>query len=415
MKKRETNSHDHNWHSSEFEEDVNIPHHKFHWDPKQLQSEMPYLSERFSSNFETSTALDELRDTVNKIMATGKSILNCDDSVKLGDLLVRCGLHNNEENRRRFRNVLFNPQTLYEDSLGSYVSLVVLGHEALFQKSGDGQLLRDILTNQGILFAIQVDKGSAPMYNSSTASRNEREMIVEGLDDLDKRCLAYRKAGCSATKVTAVFRVGAERPSTRAIQDNVRALARFASVCQAYCLVPIIACELASSGDNDVDKTERAMELILVELMVALADQEVLLEATLVAPNMCTPGRDCTTHASVTAMACASVLTIRRTIPPAVAGIAFLTTGQDLEEGCVNLDAISNVKVCKPWPITSISGEALLNAVMSVWNGHDSSADKARNELMKWAMITSLAVRGVFINVEEESRTESNTETSAQV
>ncbi|RZF38818.1 hypothetical protein LSTR_LSTR000521 [Laodelphax striatellus] len=414
MKNSKIKTLDQNSLNKEYEEDVNIPHYKFHWDPKQLQSEMPYLSERFSINFETEakrTAMIELRDAVTKILAPGKSILNCDESMKLGDKLVRQGLHNNKENRGRLRNLLFDSQTLSEDSLATYISLVILDHEALFQKNSDGDHFRDKLRNQGILFAIQVDKGTAPMFSGS---KSNRETIIQGLDDLDKRCLAYRKAGCDAAKFTAVFKLANEQPSQRAIEDNVRALARFASVCQAYCLVPIIGCELSVSIDSDVDKIQRALELILVELMVALAEQEVSLEATILAPSMCAPGRHSVTNASTTIMACASVSTIRRTVPPAVAGIAFLTTAQELEEGCVNLDAISNVKICKPWPITLISGEALLSSVISVWNGQDSAADKAQNELMKWAMITSLAIRGVFINAEEESHLETTAQAPVQ-
>jgi fructose-bisphosphate aldolase class I len=52
----------------------------------------------------------------------------------------------------------------------------------------------------------------------------------------------------------------------------------------------------------------------------ALSDHHVLLEGTLLKPNMVTPGIACPTPASAQDIAAATVRALQRTVPPAVPG-----------------------------------------------------------------------------------------------
>lgn len=54
----------------------------------------------------------------------------------------------------------------------------------------------------------------------------------------------------------------------------------------------------------------------------ALSDHHVYLEGTLLKPNMVTPGHACPTKYSPEEIAMATVTALRRTVPPAVPGIA---------------------------------------------------------------------------------------------
>ena len=67
------------------------------------------------------------------------------------------------------------------------------------------------------------------------------------MDDLDVRCAKYYQAGARFAKWRAVLHIkdtiGAT-PSKVAIDENAMTLARYASICQANGLVPIVEPEV---------------------------------------------------------------------------------------------------------------------------------------------------------------------------
>ena len=67
------------------------------------------------------------------------------------------------------------------------------------------------------------------------------------MDDLDARCASYYSKGCRFAKWRAVLNIkdaiGAT-PSLVAIDENAQTLARYASICQANGLVPIVEPEV---------------------------------------------------------------------------------------------------------------------------------------------------------------------------
>jgi fructose-bisphosphate aldolase class I len=80
----------------------------------------------------------------------------------------------------------------------------------------------------------------------------------------------------------------------------------------------------------------------------AVNDQHVLLERSLVKPNMVTPGSEASCKASPEEIAKYTVRTLQRTVPPAVPGIVFLSGGQSEEEAMQNLNAINALDTVKP-------------------------------------------------------------------
>ena len=74
---------------------------------------------------------------------------------------------------------------------------------------------------------------------------------------------------------------------------------------------------------------------------------------------MVTGGFSCETKYSPAEVACATVTALQRTVPPAVAGITFLSGGQSEEDASVNLDAINKYPGRKPWALTFSYGRAL--------------------------------------------------------
>ena len=60
---------------------------------------------------------------------------------------------NNEENRRKYRELLFT-----SDGIENYISGVIMFEETLYHKAKDGTQFVDILNKKGIVPGIKVDK-----------------------------------------------------------------------------------------------------------------------------------------------------------------------------------------------------------------------------------------------------------------
>lgn len=69
-------------------------------------------------------------------------------------------------------------------------------------------------------------------------------IFIIGLDDLAQRCAQYKKDGCHFAKWRCVLKIGKNIPSYQAILENANVLARYASICQANRIVPIVEPEV---------------------------------------------------------------------------------------------------------------------------------------------------------------------------
>lgn len=74
----------------------------------------------------------------------------------MGKRLTQISVPNEEENRRKYRQLLF---TAGGANLGSNISGVILFHETFYQKADDGTPFVKILQDKGIIPGIKVDKG----------------------------------------------------------------------------------------------------------------------------------------------------------------------------------------------------------------------------------------------------------------
>lgn len=283
-------------------------------------------------NYPDPALQDELRKIANAIVAPGKGILAADESVgTMGKRLQDIGLENTEENRRKYRQLLFTA----DKSIGDYISGVILFHETLYQKADDGTPFPELLKQRGIIPGIKVDTGVVPLMGS------EDECTTQGLDDLAKRCAQYKKDGCHFAKWRCVLKINTNTPSYQAILENANVLARYASICQQNRIVPIVEPEVLPDGTHDLDRAQKVTESVLAFVYKALADHHVFLEGTLLKPNMVTAGQSHAVKFSPEDIARATVTALSRTVPPAVPGITFLSGGQSEEEASVNLDAIN--------------------------------------------------------------------------
>jgi len=331
----------------------------------------------------------ELKRVAESIVAPGKGILAADESTgTIGKRFANIDVENTEENRRLYRQLLFTG----DKALGDYLGGVILFHETLYQKADDGSLLVDKIKQLGVNPGIKLDKGIVPL------SGTNGEGTTQGLDGLAERVQQYKKDGCTFAKWRCVIKINTANglPTDVAVQENAQVLARYASICQANGLVPIVEPEILIDGDHNLATSARVTERVLACVYKTLVDHHVYLEGTLLKPNMVTPGQSCPARATAEEIAVATVTALRRTVPAAVPGITFLSGGQSELEATKNLDAMNKVDLLRPWAVSFSYGRALQASVLKVWQGKNENVAEAQKVLLHRANCNSLATKGQY-------------------
>ncbi|ASU78762.1 fructose-bisphosphate aldolase class I [Actinopolyspora erythraea] len=328
---------------------------------------------------------DDMRLIAQQMVAPGKGILAADESTgTMEKRLHAVGLDSTAEVRRQYRELIVSTP-----DLGSSVSGVILFDETVRQDSSSGVPLRKIAEQNGVLPGIKVDKGAKPLAGT------DGEKITEGLDGLRDRLAEYAQLGMKFTKWRAVLDIGAGRPSDYAIHANAHALARYAALSQEAGLVPMVEPEVLMDGDHSLAAAEEATTRALRRVFAELAAQHVELESMVLKPNMVVAGKDHGTQPSPTEVAEATVRTLKRTVPAAVPGIAFLSGGQGDEEATVNLNAINQLGPL-PWQVTFSFGRGLLAPALQEWVGRDEKFDSAQQVLAHRAKLNGAACEGRY-------------------
>uniref|UniRef100_A0A3P9JE61 Fructose-bisphosphate aldolase n=2 Tax=Oryzias TaxID=8089 RepID=A0A3P9JE61_ORYLA len=329
----------------------------------------------------------DLRETALRIVSPGKGILAADESVgSMAKRLAQVGVENTEENRRQFRQILFSA----DDRINSCIGGVIFFHETLYQHSDSGVSFVKMIRDRGIMIGVKVDKGVVPLPGTCG------ETTTQGLDGLSERCAQYKKDGAVFAKWRCVLKISEANPSKLAITENANVLARYSSICQQHGIVPVIEPEILPDGDHDLKRCQYVTEKVLTAVYKAMSDHHVYLEGTLLKPNMVTAGHSCPTKYTPEEVAMATVTAMRRTVPPAVAGIAFLSGGQSEEEASVHLNAINNCPLPKPWILTFSFGRALQASALRAWRGHQENQKAATEQFIKRAEANSLACQGKY-------------------
>lgn len=340
-------------------------------------------------NYPPPALQEELKKIANAIVAPGKGILAADESVAtIGKRFNDINTENTEENRRLYRQLLFSSDA----SMSNYISGVILFHETLYQKADDGTPLVKLIQDKGIIPGIKVDKGTVNLFGAE-----DGESTTQGLDDLDKRCAQYKKDGCQFAKWRSVLKIGKNTPSYQAMLENANVLARYASICQANGLVPIVEPEVLPDGDHDLDRAQKVTETVLAFVYKALNDHHVYLEGTLLKPNMVTAGQSCPIKYTPEQVALATVTTLQRTLPVAVPGVTFLSGGQSEEDASVHLNAMNQVAGKRPWALTFSYGRALQASALKAWGGKPENTKAGQKEFLDRAKAHSEASVGKYI------------------
>jgi fructose-bisphosphate aldolase class I len=332
----------------------------------------------------------ELAATAKAIAAPGKGILAADESGgTIGKRFESIGVENTQENRRIYRELLFTTPGINES-----ISGCILFEETLFDVAMDGTTkLVDLLLKQGIIPGIKVDKGVVPLPGTNG------ETVTQGMDDLGARCAKYYAAGARFAKWRAVLNINdasGATPSPLSIKQNAETLARYAVICQMNGLVPIFEPDVLMDGTNTIEQAQAVTEKVIAACYKELSDQNAYLEGTLLKPNMVRSGEASDKKATPAQIALATVTCLRRTVPPAVPGVTFLSGGMSEEEATVVLNEMNKLEGVKPWALTFSYGRALQKSVLHVWKGKAENVVAAQKELTLRAAANGQAALGTY-------------------
>jgi fructose-bisphosphate aldolase, class I len=328
--------------------------------------------------------LTDLNKVALAMVTPGKGILAADEST--GTIKKRFDaikVESTEDNRRDYREMLFRST----EAVSKYISGVILYDETIWQHAKDGTPLIDLIAQSGAIAGIKVDEGTQALPACPG------ELVTVGLDKLAERLKKYYERGARFAKWRAVIDIGASIPTMTAICVNAHALARYAALCQAAQIVPIVEPEVLMDGDHDIDRCYEVTQRVLNQTFQELRNQRVELEGMVLKPNMAVAGKTFPRQASVEEVAEKTVRLLKACVPAAVPGIAFLSGGQTDEQATAHLNAMNRLGPL-PWRLTFSYGRALQAAPQKAWSGKAENLVAGQRAFTHRARMNGLASKG---------------------
>ncbi len=302
-------------------------------------------------------SIEQLAETAQAMVAAGKGIIAIDESnATIKKRFDGVGVECTEENRRAYREML-----LSTPKLGEHISGAILFDETLRQSTKAGVPFTKLMTDNGIIPGIKVDKGTHALAGFPG------EVVTEGLDGLRARLEEYYKLGARFAKWRAVINIGETIPSGTCIDANAHALARYAALCQEQGLVPMVEPEVIMDGGHDLDECFEVTEVTLRSLFASLYEHNEMLEGTILKASMVLPGTTSSDKASVEDVAAATLQVLKSTVPATLPGIVFLSGGQSDHDATAHLDAMNRMGP-NPWPLSFSYGRAMQSAALKLWS-----------------------------------------------
>jgi len=326
-----------------------------------------------------------LESVAQAMVAKGKGILAADES--MGTIKRRFDsikIESNENNRRAYREMLFATHSVEEA-----ISGVILFDETIRTAASDGTPFPQLLAKKGIIPGIKVDKGPVDIPGFPG------EVVTEGLDGLRVRLKEYKELGAKFAKWRAVITIGDGIPTYTCLQVNAHTLARYAALCQEAEIVPIVEPEVLLDGNHTIERsqevTEKTLEITFTELFL----QRVRLEGMILKPSMVVSGKDNPRQAGVEEVAERTIQCLKRTVPAAVPGIAFLSGGQSAVSATEHLNAMNKLGP-HPWQVSFSYARALQDPALKAWKGEAGNVATAQRIFYHRAKMNSAARSGSY-------------------
>ena len=327
-------------------------------------------------------SLNSLEEIASYIVSEGKGILAADESnPTCGKRFDSIGVESTEDNRRDYREMLFRSSGM-DGNIGG----VILFDETIRQDAKDGTPLVDIISNQGALPGIKVDKGLQPIGDTE-------ETVTVGLDGLDERLKEYASMGAKFTKWRAVIKIGNNMPTDECIDANMKALADYAKLVQDNGMVPMVEPEVLMDGSHSIDDCYSATDRSLKSLFRHLEECGVNIKGTILKPNMVTSGSTASEQAGIEEVSKKTLDCLMANVPSDLPGITFLSGGQSDILATAHLDAMNKIGGFS-WKVSFSYGRALQAAALKAWMGKPENMFISQDALSHRAKMNKLASLG---------------------
>lgn len=303
-----------------------------------------------------------MQETVQKLLSPGKGILAADESTKTIDKrFVALGIESTPETHKSYRTMLFETP-----GIESYISGVILFDETIRQG------LHKILEEKGIIPGVKVDEGLEPFNGTE-------EQVTKGLDTLKERLSEYASLGMKFSKWRGVFKINDKYPSDAFFEENLGRMAKYAKASQEANIVPIVEPEILLEGNHTTTRCSETIDETLTILFKKLSEEGVDIKNLLVKTSMALPGPLSGVRALPLEVANSTLRALKKSVPPEVSGIVFLSGGQTPDEATNNLNEIVKLKNDVPWQISFSFSRALQEEALTAWLGKDENKQAAQD------------------------------------
>jgi len=336
---------------------------------------------------------DELRKVAADLAKSGRGILAGDEGADIMESRFKpYNIPNTPENRQAWREILFTSPFTFEN----YISGVIMVEETLKGSTKSGISFVEILRKRGVYSGFTLDKGGQKIPDT------DDEVLAIGFDGLEERAKMAYQAGARFAKWRAALKISKTAPSKLCVEENAKALAKYALVCQANGLVPIIEPDISMTGDHLIEANYIATYRALAACVSALNEiPEFIWDGAVFKPNMVVAGLSSPDKSTPQRVAQLTLDTVFRTIPPALPGILFLSGGLSEDDATEYLQAINKLaneyNKTKPWSLSFCFGRALQQTALKAWGGNQNNAHKAQEAFYQRAQNNSLASTGKFL------------------
>ena len=264
---------------------------------------------------------------------------------------------------------------------------VILFDETINQKTNNGKMVPDLLSNMGSIAGIKVDTGAKQLAGSP------EEKITEGLDGLRERLKEYYKIGARFTKWRGVYNITKNFPSKLSIISNAHALARYAAIVQECNMVPIVEPEVLMDGNHSAEECFNKTSIVIKKCFEDLILHKVDLTGLILKPNMILAGTDSKNQISNEETANLTIKCFKESVPNEVPGIAFLSGGQTEIQATENLNLINKFNDTK-FIMSYSFGRALQQSALKHWSKDINDIKGTQKVFDHRARMCTLAAQG---------------------
>ncbi|XP_069044332.1 fructose-bisphosphate aldolase A-like [Lepisosteus oculatus] len=221
-----------------------------------------------------------------------------------------------------------------------------------------------------------LDTSRAWNMDVSLHAADHQDLHTLSLDGLYERYAQYKKDGADFAKWRCMLKITPTTPSHLAIIENPNVLDHYASICQ----IP----EILPDGDHNLKCCQYVTE------KVRESGRRVGWERG----RWCSLVRRWGLHfEGLGSGGFVTPLSLSLSVP----GVTFLSGGQSEEEASINLNAISQCPLHKPWALTFLYGRALQASALKAWAGKKENAKASQEEYIKRATTNSQAAVGKYV------------------